>query len=122
MPEIVTFMPDENLIFVEGFGKVTYEDVKNTFRESYKITKMFTANKTLSDHTKVESVPEYVEVFNLGSMVGQFFQNKKIALIYREEFEEDYRLFERSVNKRGGNLKLFKDRDLALNWLNAMAV
>ncbi len=122
MSEVVRYLKNEALTYVEGFGGLTYHDVKNSIQQGLYINKKYGSTRVLSDHTKVESVPEYVDIFNLGTLIAQLLKGHSIALIYSPEFREDYCLFEKSANARGCNIKLFEDKKPALEWLNCSEV
>lgn len=120
MPEIAKYLQNEGIIYVEGFGEVTYSDVKNTIEFVNNVKNSFNINNILSDHLKVESVPNEVDVFNLGSISVQRLKEFNLALIYPPKLKEYYKLFEKTANRRGGNIKLFKNKDSAQNWLRSL--
>ena len=120
MPEIAKYLQNEGIIYVEGFGEVTYNDVKNTIEFVNNVKNSFNINNILSDHLKVESVPNEVDVFNLGSISVQRLKEFNLALIYPPKLKEYYKLFEKTANRRGGNIKLFKNKDSAQNWLRSL--
>lgn len=120
MPEIAKYLQNEGIIYVEGFGEVTYSDVKNTIEFVNNVKNSFNINNILSDHLKVESVPNDVDVFNLGSISVQRLKVFNLALIYPPKLKEYYKLFEKTANRRGGNIKLFKNKDSAQNWLRSL--
>ncbi len=107
MPEFVKYWPYEETIYIEGFGKITYHNVKNSLEQVINYRDKYQIINVLSNHLHVESVPDEVDVFNLGSMIGQILKNCFIAIIYPQQFTEYYRLFEKAANTRGGNIKLF---------------
>ena len=118
MPEIVKYWQKEGIIYVEGSGKVTYEDVKKTIEQGINYNLKYKVTNVLSIHNDVESVPEEVDVFNLGSTIGQKLKGFNIAIVYPPGFEEFYNLFANAANIRGGNVKLFKNKETAFSWLN----
>jgi len=120
MPEIVKYRQDEGIIYVEGSGEITYENVKSTIEQGIKYNHQYNAKNVLSNHINVESVPEEVDVFNLGSELAQKLRGFNIALIHRQKFEEFYSLFANAANARGGNVKLFNNEDTALKWLKSI--
>jgi hypothetical protein len=117
MPEKLNYDQEEEIIIVDAYGEVTVADFHNFVQYLSEIIESFNVKGILVDHGKVESLPDFVNIFNMGSQAGQQLDKLKIAFVYPLELEERYNLFRNSGNTRGANIQLFLERDRALNWL-----
>ena len=117
MPETLNYTQEEELIIVDAYGELTVADFHNFAQYLSEITQSYNVKGILIDHRKVELLPEFVNVFNMGSQAGQKLKKLKIAFVYSPHLEEKYNLFSNSGNARGANIQLFLKRDKALEWL-----
>ena len=108
MPEIVKYLPQHQIIEVKSLGTVTTKDIRQSFKEIKLIEKEKSVQRIFVDHSDVVVLPTDVEAFNLGS---------EIAIYYSNSIEEHLRFFHEVAKARGSKVKLFEEKDAALEWL-----
>ncbi len=115
MPVKRKYIPNKQLVYIKGFGDIKYEESLNTIKYLMDLMEGFEVTDVFIDHSEVETIPNMVEAFNLGSLMGHKFRQLKFALIYRSIFQESYSMFKNAGAKRGANIKLFNNKPEALN-------
>ncbi len=114
----IHYEPEEELVYIKYHGKMSYVGAKDTILYLQELSKNNCIRGIISDHSDILSFPGTVDVFNLGSQVSHLLKGIHIATIVRKELMEDYNMYLHTIKKRGGNIRLFDNKDSAVKWLN----
>jgi len=118
MSFLIDYNNELDLIYVEIFDHLDYTSARKIIQQIVSKCKKHGVTNILSNHSSVNSVPSFVDIFNLGTFASQLMKGLNLALVCPTEFMEDYNLYKRTVNKRGGHIQIFADRNSAINWLD----
>ena len=71
--------------------------------------------RVLADMSLVSGPPPQMDRFNVGEYVGSALRGVKTAIVYRKVYAD--RFFEDTAVNRGAWVKVFPDKQTALQWL-----
>ena len=116
MPDELTINEELQIIEIRSQGEVRLEDAAESMKKAIRIHEEIGINRLLIDTAELTKLPSTVSVFNFFSQVSDdlFF-----AIIVKEEsFSGEMLSFGETVAvNRGKNVKVFTNREVALEWL-----
>jgi len=112
MPDVVSINKELNLIEVRSTGVVRKSDILSSIMKIIEIHKEIGLNKVMVDTTMQATMPAATEAFEIFS---NFPPELKLAFLTRpkQPTEEDILFVET------GRMKIFQEKDAAIEWLNA---
>jgi hypothetical protein len=96
-------------------GKWITDELKNFINTLSAELKKRGYSRILADMSLVSGPPPEMDRFNLGKYVASVLCNVKIAIVYRKVFTNKF--FEDTAVNRGALIKVFPDKQTALQWL-----
>ena len=108
---------DRGIIEVYSYGKSSREDIAKAISEVQQIFADRGFNKILADTTKQDAMPSTIDIFNLFSNFPREFRTA-IVLNKNQKTEKDLSFAKTVGVNRCVLIKIFYDRELALQWLD----
>jgi hypothetical protein len=117
MPDKIFVNEDLDIIEVESFGEVTADEIARSIAKVREIYSEKGVSKILVDTCKQESLPTTIDIFDLFSTFPREF---KLAILVKQSqiTEEDLDFIETIAVNRAIRMKIFSERDVALEWLD----
>lgn len=115
----MSFLSDENIIFIETEGQMDVESLNAMVKQANQAIKDYKSTSLLVDHRKtvcklstmeIYERPESMEILN-------FPRDAKIAEVFPESQIEEYRFFETVSRNNGYQVSIFPDIDSSKKWL-----
>ncbi len=116
MPEKVTPHPEQGFIECLSTGKTSLEDYRGSLKEALRIRKDTGLDKILVDDREHSGA---YETFPIHKFIGEIPPALRVALLISQKTLSENRFIETVSVNRGGNLRIFTDKDEALAWLKA---
>lgn len=107
---------DRGIIKVDSYGKSSYEDIAKAISEAQQVFADRGFYKILADTTKQNSMPSTTSIFQLFSNFPREFRTAMV-LDKNQKTKKDLSFAEDVGVNRGVIMKIFYDRELALQWL-----
>jgi len=121
MPWDVEYLADEKIISIVNEGSVTYKDYEEQTIKALELEKKHNMHLFLSDNSKATNTATVFEIFHLPSLydrLGAQRINKLAIILPKPPYNnEEYEFYETICINRGWNVKLFQDRQSAIEWL-----
>ena len=114
---------NEELGFMEIVytGTITNKDVRDATAKVLSLTNPDRPNLYLADISGARFKLSFMDILNITSQWEEAGRNKRgrVAVIVSEETmkPEDLRFLETAARNRGWNLRVFEDRQAAIEWL-----
>lgn len=116
-------MPDEfkvnkklGIIEIRSYGVETEEDIAGSVTSALEVYEKTGINKVIIDATQIKEVPGIIDTFKLFSSMPRQIVQAIVAT--KDQVNENELIFAETVAvNRGIGLKIFYDRQDALNWL-----
>lgn len=108
---------DRGIIEVCSYGTSSKENIAKAINEAQQILADRGFNKILADTTKQDAMPSKIDIFKLFSNFPREFRTA-IVLDKNQKTEKDLSFAETVGVNRGIMIKIFYDRELALQWLD----
>ena len=117
MPNDVRLNEELGVIEIRAYGALTKDEVLQAISEVRRIFDERGFTKILADVTEVEAMPTFLETFELFSTFPKGF--RRALLVHKSQSLIHNLAFGRAVSvNRGLPIKVFTDRQKALQWLN----
>ena len=117
----VRHLDDTNIVYIEDKGPSTYQDYVEQTRKALELGKKHDTNLVLGDYSKAKSKTSIFDIFHLPALYDKLEVDKtnKFAVIIPLSDDEKgvYTFYETICKNRGRNVKLFHDKNDALEWL-----
>jgi hypothetical protein len=121
MPSTVEYLPAQSLICVTNRGEHSLEDYVAATREVSRLMTQHGVRNCLIDGTELRNQATSIDIYNLPKLYNQIGIPKTIraALLVGDQSHpiEDIRFFETVCLNSGYSVRIFSDRNAALNWL-----
>jgi hypothetical protein len=112
---------DENIIYIVNEVIQTIKDYMDQTVKAMELAKEHEIHLFLSDNTKATNIAKLIELFNLPEMYekGKANRMNRLAVITpKSNYDiENYEFFETICRNRAWNVKLFRDKQNAIEWL-----
>ena len=119
MPDKVELNKDLGIIEITSFGIVSSGDIMDSINKIMKIFKETGVHKVLVDTTTQEKMPGTVGIFKLFSSMPK--EVVYVLLVKEHQLTEEDLIFAETVAvNRGVQIKIFYDREKAIDWLNSV--
>jgi len=117
MPDKINVNEELGIIEVESFGLVTKDDISESINAARELHDSKDVVKILVDATKQNKMPGTVDIYNLFANLPLKF---KIAILARESGANfnDLKFGVTVAKNRGTLIKLYTEKQEALDWLN----
>ena len=116
MPDKVEVNEEKRIIEITSFGVVTSWDIADSVNKISEIYNKTGIHKVLVDTTNQEKMPGTVGIFKLFSTLPK--EVSYVLLVKENQLTERDLVFAETVSvNRGIMVKVFYDRELALEWL-----
>ncbi len=108
---------DRGIIEVFSYAKSSKKDIAKAISEAQQIFRDRGFNKILADTTKQDAMPNTIDVFELFSNFPREFRTAMV-LNKNQKTKKDLIFAETVAENRGVRIKIFYDRELAIQWLD----
>ena len=108
---------DRGIIEIYSYAKSSKEDIAKAISEAQQIFADRGFNKILTDTSKQDAMPSTIDIFDLFSNFPREFRTAMV-LDKNQKTEKDLSFAETVAVNRGIQIKIFFDRELALQWLD----
>lgn len=117
MPENIKVDDETGIIEVLSYGKVTKGDIAESIKHIYHIQEDKGFNKVFVDATGLETMPSISGIYELFSNLSREI---RLAVLAHESqtTANDISFVETVGINRGVRVKIFKQKDKALQWLS----
>ena len=116
MPDKVVYNRELGVIEVDSYGVVTRDDISGSIEKIQQIQREQGVNRLLVDTTRQDQIPNSIDILEIFSNYPDDIQT--VLLVEGEQAtEEDVYLVETVAVNRGKNIKIYRDREKALEWL-----
>ncbi len=115
----VEFMPDYGIIKVQIKGEFDAQVLSMATTKLAEEISRHNCSQILMDHRDATSKLPFVDIYKrpeIGASLG-IQRSNRIAVIYSKG-EEDYRFLETVARNQGFMVRIFKDFDEGIRWLN----
>ena len=116
MPDEINVKKDLGIIVIRSFGLVTRDDIDSSVKDIQKIFEETGINKILVDATQQKKMPSIIEIVQLFSELSRDLRLALLANLLRATSNE-LELVRNVAISHGVSVRLFDDRDEALQWL-----
>jgi len=117
----VRYLEDKNIVFIVQTGPSTYQDYEEQTRKALELGKEHNTHLFLGDRSRATNTAEIMDIYQLPALyeeLGSCRTNKYTLIVPESDNEKDeYRFFETTCNNREWNVKLFQDKQDAIEWL-----
>lgn len=124
MPYIINFIEDQGIVTITNTGKVTHEDFVKQTQEAIELARMKETGLFLSELTHLTNKITTLEIFRFPEIYEGFGVSRasRLAVLIPgaekcTSFYEDMNFFETVCQNRGWVVRIFNDRDAAVEWL-----
>jgi hypothetical protein len=121
MPYTINFLDKEGIVEIVSFGKLTIEDFINQGKEAIELALKKNTNLFLADDSDIVGPVKISVIISLPDFWERFSAprtNRMAVLISKDEtLHEDFNFFENVCINRGWNVKLFDNKEDAIEWL-----
>ncbi len=116
MPEKVSVDENLDIIIVQSFAAVSFEQMWESISAVRRLQKETGIDRVLVDAGDMELMPSTSEMFMLAK---EFPRTMKIAVLISkmESLHESMQFGETVAQNRGANIRLFESKNAALEWL-----
>ena len=118
MPDEIRVRDSDDIIEVISFGVLKRADMKSTKARLQEIHAKKAINGVLIDTTRVDSVPDTIDIFHALATQSLDFKIAILA-VASSPFTEDFSFAETVGVNRGKMIKVFFEREKARKWLGA---
>ena len=119
----VRYLDDKKIVYIASKGSSTYQDYVEQTRKALQLCKEHNTHLLLGDYSTEKSKAAIFEVFYLPALydkLGADKRNKFAVIVPASEDEKGiYQFYETICINRGRIVKLFRDKNDALEWLTA---
>ena len=119
----VRYLEDKNIICIVNKGPSTYQDYEEQTSKALELDKVHNTHLFLSDNSEATNVAEIMDIYKLPALydeLGSCRINKLAVIVPKfSDKNEAYEFYETICNNRGWNVKLFHDKQDAIEWLQA---
>ena len=125
MPWNVEYDSELGIVSGSYVGRVTDEDFKEATIKAIDLAKVNNTNRFLIDDSQYEGGATVLGLYELHDLYDQLKTDRKSkgALVLPSSVsnaKEDARFYETVCQNRGWNVKVFSEREAAINWLTSM--
>ena len=115
----VEYMPDYGIIKVQIKGEFDAQVLSMATSKLVEEISRHDCSQILMDHRDATSKLPIVDLYNRPEIAASLGieRSNRIAIIYSKE-EDDYRFLETVARNKGFMVKIFKDLDEGIKWLN----
>jgi len=116
MPDTLKVDNEKEIIEIRSYGTLTKVDMEKSIEGLMELKRKHGIDKVLIDTTKLDSVPNTIEIFET---MANFPHGFKVAIIIdkNKAIASDIRFGETVAMNRGKNIKVFSNNSSAINWL-----
>ncbi len=117
----IRFMEENEVVVIENKGELTYDELVKQTQEAIKLGQGKNSRLFLTNFSNVKVQAQTMELFDFPKIYEQLGMTRtsRIAVVVSEielKTEELY-FYETICLNRGWNIKIFLQRDQALDWL-----
>ena len=117
----VRYLDDTNIIYIVNKGASTNQDYEEQTIKALELAKEHNTHLFLTDNSEATNKAAILEIFYLPALydkLGAYKINKLGVIVPNTPYKnEDYKFYETLCKNRGWNVKLFHDKDDAIEWL-----
>ncbi|MEE4255088.1 MAG: hypothetical protein V2I50_13685 [Desulfuromusa sp.] len=120
MNYLITHVEEHDVIRIDFFGTIHGLNEVESIMKNLRLTAdYFTCPRILCDVRDVRVVDRFSDMYQLGSKIAAsgVVRNYSTAILFAED-ETKHRIVEKVLCNRGYRLKLFREEDDALKWIN----